>query len=397
MKRIKYLMCVLLLVVATFLLTGSVIYAATTTATIGGRRYSSLQKAVDAARSGQTIVLRRDITLTSPLKFEKSGSYTLHLNRHTIKTKGINYIWVTKGKVTFKKGTVKTANKSGTSILTITDSGSVTIESGTYKGFIQNGIGANKIKNGSLHILKGTFQQNEGFFIIQNFGKLVIDDGTFTNSHRNSYYSLIANLGNCTINGGTFSTCIREVFSTSSLSSGNGDITVINGGIFKRSYRPKYDSSGEYGFYSSGKKLKIKGGTFNIPLYIQGTTVTMTGGTIKAGHPVTVDTGYGGPVGSFKMTGGKIVAKSDFDGKYTSAIEGSNITLTGGNVTGGVTKKEIDEETGTVKSKTYYPVVLKDEYNTNVNVRRGVTLVNKGGGNNVGPVLRSYGGETYPL
>lgn len=64
---------------------------AATVAMIGGKKYSSLQKAFNAAKNKQTIKLMKNVTLKEELTLKRKVSVTLNLNKKKIVSSKFSY------------------------------------------------------------------------------------------------------------------------------------------------------------------------------------------------------------------------------------------------------------------------------------------------------------------
>lgn len=295
MKKVKRLIfiCTICLLMCTCMTT-SVDAGTKTVATIGSKKYSSLQSAVDQVKNGQTIKLKTNIKLKKDIVVKRKGiSFTLDLNKKTLK-EGYYSIEVNKGKVTVKNGKVN----GSTELFKIGKSGKVDIKNGTYNGFlsnegtlnIKNGIFVNKddeypqiINSGKLTITKGTFQSYGN--VVKNTGTAVIKKGTFKNTNKGYGIPVIYNaavnysngkgkitksiLGEMTIQKGNF-TAEQMVI-------GNSGKLIINGG----NYNGSRVQNGLY--YADEKKatITVNGGNFQAEIYDAGKKVTITGGIFE--------------------------------------------------------------------------------------------------------------------
>lgn len=234
-------------------------------AEVNGKSYSSLQAAINAAQDGQTITLLADATEDVAI----SKSITLDLDGKTLTNtnSGKATISVQGGTVTVKNGSVvggtgyynievtkgsnanltladttATAGNTGSSM--IDNWGTLTIESGTYTG------GLNVVKS-------------------EEDSKLTITGGTFTLDYATSGYTgVILVYGDTTISGGEF---IQSLTTTgrwnhpqvvvTGVVEGYTAITRVTGGHFVNKM------SGEGIFRGIGKgtsdNFEVSGGTFN--------------------------------------------------------------------------------------------------------------------------------------
>ena len=199
---------------------GGVLYVSKATVTINGGTFTGNMAASSDKNFGGGVITTDDsnakVTITGGAF---SGNKTEGTN-----SKGGGVIFIKKqGKVTIEGGTFS-ENLSGTaandhttlrhngSVVSIEEgSGSLTITGGTFSGN-QSTRGAVIYANNSnatVIISGGTFTSNlatdevYGGGVIDNLGKLTINDGTFT-SNVGSLGGAIHNRGTATINGGTF-------------------------------------------------------------------------------------------------------------------------------------------------------------------------------------------------
>ena len=190
-------------------------------ASVGGKQYSSLQAAIDAAQAGETVTLLKNVTENVEIAKEKNLTLDLNgciLNGGTGTAKAALY---NLGTITIrdtsedKAGTIKRDDNGTvgeTSYYVIRNQGTMTIESGNvinnsgYKKANSTGsmVGSSLICNGDcdeggkLTIKGGTFTQNN-FIAIKNgaLGVLHVTGGKITSNH-----SAIQNWFEADITGG---------------------------------------------------------------------------------------------------------------------------------------------------------------------------------------------------
>ena len=190
-------------------------------ASVGGKQYSSLQAAIDAAQAGETVTLLKNVTENVEIAKEKNLTLDLNgciLNGGTGTAKAALY---NLGTITIrdtsedKAGTIKRDDNGTvgeTSYYVIRNQGTMTIESGNvinnsgYKKANSTGsmVGSSLICNGDcdeggkLTIKGGTFTQNN-FIAIKNgaLGVLHVTGGKITSNH-----SAIQNWFKADITGG---------------------------------------------------------------------------------------------------------------------------------------------------------------------------------------------------
>lgn len=201
-----------------------------TVARIGSVVYDSLQKAVNAAESGETVTLvkdtKEDITVATK-------SLKLNLNGHTI----TNKIWHT---ITVRIGADLTITGSGTvdnvthATAAVWNEGTVTLNGGTYTRSEENGISSTESGGNSYYALvnHGTMTINDGVKVTQ--------DGHFSSMIENGYYNYSSDDSSngyvfgtnaehptLTIHGGTFEGGLNTV------KNDDGGTLIINGGSFE--------------------------------------------------------------------------------------------------------------------------------------------------------------------
>ena len=204
----------------------------------------ALQKAIDNAAVGETVVLTNDIILTS--RTTVSNVVTIDLNGYSIK-----------GDINDGYGAIYVGTKG---ILTIKDS------SFGKTGCIINTIG-NAIGNyGIVNIYGGTFTGNYALynFCYNNsiYGTSVIYGGTFKDVDGNS--PSVANCGDLTINGGN----IKSIDTTNVLNITGGTIESLYVGV--ADYNPERQSTSISGgnianlevVNESNNEVVVSGGTF---------------------------------------------------------------------------------------------------------------------------------------
>lgn len=160
-------------------------------AEVGGKNYSSLQEAINAAQDGETVTLRTDATEDVTIA---GKNITLDLNGHTLN------------------------GGTGTAKAAILNKGNVTITD-TSAG-----------KTGTIKRDDQGAQGEISYYVIDNNGTMVIDQANVINNSGSKGSSLIRNGGvdtvsSLTINGGTFE---QQNF-IAVKNDGNGELT-INGG-----------------------------------------------------------------------------------------------------------------------------------------------------------------------
>lgn len=125
-------------------------------ATVNGKGYLTLEEAVDAAYSGSTVILFRDITRTDRLNITDKGSIRLDLNGKAITYSGSGSAIVVENTALTISDSTKSegAQINATSGCVQLNSGTLSIEGGTYNSS-SVAIG---VSDGSLSITGGTIQ-----------------------------------------------------------------------------------------------------------------------------------------------------------------------------------------------------------------------------------------------
>lgn len=267
-KRIMLMLSVCAVSAAAF---SAAAYAEGEVAQIGDVKYQTLQQAVNAVDTGETIELIGDLNgenvLTETVQTDKDDNFILDLNGYTID--------VTKN--------------GDTSLYAIDNYGTMTI--------------------------KDDSQEKDGLITargIKNFGTMKITDGTIESRDSNGGGACVWNEGNLFITGGTFKVTGHETEQHSSAipitnSGGKADIT---GGIFESKYA--------YLFSQNGGEMTVSDITLTKPddAAEYWTTVKCYPGSIVTLNNVTIQA---------KNSGGIEVAGG------TAYINDCNITATGEN------------------------------------------------------------------
>ena len=198
--------------------------------------YTSLEAAVEAAEVNDTIVLLKDVTLSSALEISNDDIITLNTNGKTINTLGLDYDAIV---------------NNGT--LTITGSG--IINSGSID-VIWN-MGTLTIDgNCTLH---AESVENEAKCIIYNEGALTVKSGIFDKTGL-ADNPTIDNLGNAslTIYGGTFTGCTIV-----NMCGCTGNVSIKGGTFISDANISNMGNQSMFGYVlDSTGTLTIEGGTF---------------------------------------------------------------------------------------------------------------------------------------
>ncbi|MCD7744597.1 MAG: hypothetical protein LUI13_04810 [Lachnospiraceae bacterium] len=359
MRRIKKMLLPFLLSMVIAVLYGTVSMAdAGTAAQIGETGYASLEAAVAAVQSGETIVLQEDLAYAEVVSVNRSGiSFTLDLNGHTLQFTGSNaYLHIKNGTVTVKNGTI---SNSTDSILKIASAATVKITSGTYTGMTTNA--------GKLTVSGGTFNIAET--------ALALEDGT-----NDLYYyakAIFTNTGTLKISKGTFTTPTCRILT-------NSGTTTISSGTFKCTY-DGFDEQGQLVNIKKGK-LTIKGGTFSAKCAVlsaadSSSTVISGKTTFKTTASyalilVTEKAKVKIKKGSFKLSG-----KNSYSSVILSYSKGT-VSISGGTFTSGGTlvrmggSGKVNISGGTFKTTKKYPMLIAQK--STIKVSGGKFTASKG-------------------
>ena len=249
---------------------------------VGDRTFNSINKAAAYANDGDTIYLTNDVTVNFEQSFPSSKTLTFDLDGHSLIM-------------------TNTLNIGGT----------VTIKDDSGEGSINNLKEDTITNNGTLTIESGTIINDKKVAIV-NKGTLNIDGGLVKSSHTTG----VTNTGTLNINDGTIEGTMALM---------NNGTTVINGG--------KVEGKDNVAINSS-RDLTINGGTVTssvanaIDFGHSGTT-TVNGGTIKStsGVGIYIDR-YSG--GTLNVTGGEIEGSSNGIDSYGGHL----VNISGGHIKG---------------------------------------------------------------
>mgnify|MGYP004684033213 CR=1 FL=1 len=232
-------------------------------AQIGETGYASLQAAIDAAKTGDTVTLladaTEDVTINKNITLDLGGKTLTNTNA------GKATISVTGGTVTVKNGTVIGGTSYYNIEVTKGSNANLTLEGVTATA---GNTGSSMIDNwGTLTIESGDYSGGMNTVKSEEGSTLTINGGTFTCDFGKkwSYTAVILVYGDTTINGGKF---IQKTTNTSSYAkvvmTGKEDgyeaTTKVTGGEFNNE-----KLSGI--FWALGKatpdNFEVSGGTFN--------------------------------------------------------------------------------------------------------------------------------------
>ena len=297
-------------------------------AEVGGKYYASLQKAVDNAGKGETVTLLQDTA--EDIVIPEGAELTLNLNGKTL-TNHEDHTITNKGTLTITGGgTVDNVTHARAAIQN-EPGGNVVLNGGAYTRSKENGQNAEASGGNSYYniVNHGTMEINSGVSVTQN--------GQFSSMIENGWYNGSQNTGKensvLTINGGTFSGGLNTI-----KNDDYGEL-VINDGTF---------TSMAQAAFLNWNVATVNGGTFDaagasngviLNGYIDGTMdqgkLTINGGTFNAGEKTVITTMGGGThSGDIEITGGTLNGSI----VLTDSSEGARLTITQkAKVTGNVT------------------------------------------------------------
>ncbi|MCG4658511.1 InlB B-repeat-containing protein, partial [Flavonifractor plautii] len=297
-------------------------------AEVGGKYYASLQKAVDNAGKGETVTLLQNTA--EDIVIPERAELTLNLNGKTL-TNHEDHTITNKGTLTITGGgTVDNVTHARAAIQN-EPGGNVVLNGGAYTRSKENGQNAEASGGNSYYniVNHGTMEINSGVSVMQN--------GQFSSMIENGWYNGSQNTGKensvLTINGGTFSGGLNTI-----KNDDYGEL-VINDGTF---------TSMSQAAFLNWNVATVNGGTFDaagasngviLNGYIDGTMdqgkLTINGGTFNAGEKTVITTMGGGThSGDIEITGGTLNGSI----VLTDSSEGARLTITQkAKVTGNVT------------------------------------------------------------
>lgn len=205
-------------------------------AKIGEAQYDTLQEAIDKADNGATIVLLRDITVTSTVKFDKAGkNITIDLQSHKITGDKCRALHVIDGTLQINNTTANNGEAVITSTGIATDSSVIRVGDGNHK----QAKGEN-MKSPKLDIAAGVTVKAVCSYGITVFGygeeKLTVNGNVISTAPTNASYDgcAISTVGedkttaNVTINGGTIT-----AENTNAIYMPSGNLLVYSGAIVR--------------------------------------------------------------------------------------------------------------------------------------------------------------------
>lgn len=244
-------------------------------AEVGGKGYSSLQEAINAALGGETVTLLTDATENVTIAGKNitldlggkiltntnAGKATLTIAKGATATVkngsivgGTDFYTIQNNGTATLKDVTATAGNTGSSMLD--NWGTLTIASGTYTGgldTVKNEPNAKlAISGGEFTLTKGTSKGFTG--VVFNYGALEISGGTFIQSDKSAPYGQAQVIhtdksGSATpstiITGGTLKNlCTRSTAWTVRATNAAAGATQVSGGTFNKKVSDSYCADG---------------------------------------------------------------------------------------------------------------------------------------------------------
>jgi len=318
-------------------------------AEVGGRYYASLQKAVDNAGKGETVTLLQDTA--EDIVIPEGAELTLNLNGKTLANHE-NHTITNKGTLTITGGgTVDNVTHARAAIQN-EPGGNVVLNGGAYTRSKENGQNAEASGGNSYYniVNHGTMEINSGVSVTQN--------GQFSSMIENGWYNGSQNTGKensvLTINGGTFSGGLNTIknddygelvindgtfTSMSQAAFLNWNVATVNGGTF--------DAAGTF---NAGEKTVITtmgGGTHSGDIEITGGTlngsIVLTDSSEGARLTITQKAKVTGNVTNSGKADVAITNGATVDGQVSNSADGtmSVVNSTIGSVPEGTTAEKI--------------------------------------------------------
>ena len=257
-------------------------------AKVNGVGYETLEEAIEAAQSGDTITLLDDVTVTSTVVFPAGKSLSLDLNDHTISGSVAGKLIRNEGTLTItgsNGGHIYNTNVAGQSRDAIYNTGTLTVNAPVYIGDadedLTNSCAVNR--GAAVRNYGGTVTINNGYYtnidnangvyayalINDNNGTMTVNDATvYGHNHGN----IANNSGTVNVNGGTFS--VDKTYSNSdyNLYVCETSVTNVTGGTFTSTGNTAAICVDTDDYVSAA--INISGGTFNYNTKFKATSAT---------------------------------------------------------------------------------------------------------------------------
>lgn len=325
----QMLKTMLLTLIFAILLGISGIAAEPSVAVIGKKNYTTLESALAAVKKGQTIKLKKSVTIDHTLELNRNTKYTLDLNGNTLSLRGTS-----EGNVLVKKGTVTVQGGKLNGSILVEKGARLDIRSGTYRQIVNSG---------TTNIYNAKITAKNTAALICKGGKMTVKKGTF----RSNAYCLYLKGGSVQISGGSFR--YYDTKNKSILLGVEKGTLEIAGGSFQNNNCVLYNLGGKVsvkkGTLSSGKVLSV----------INEAVLTISGGTIKCtGNEL-------GECALFCRKGSSTqMKKGTVSGKKTAVILEAGVgkfRLSGGKISN--------------SSRSYPPVLVNEKKSSRVSVKTG--------------------------
>ena len=375
----------------------------------GGVRFDTLAAAFEAAKSGGTITLADDVTVTGASDADAvglTGDVTLDLNGHTVYGNNNNIairaksfeggsLTITNGSIVAMQGTYCTVSAAeaelaleGVALSNVTsygmsvksfDDGVITLTNCTSTS--TNG-GAFAAAGGTINVMSGTYTQsdfydhNSSIFAPSNgTGVINVYGGTFESANYGIY--VFSSGGTLNYYGGDLKvTGEKPAIQADSANGATGSINVSGGSV-----------SGKIGSVATGISVAISGGTFtdldedSISSYlVPGVTLSQSGEVVaNEGTVFTVTKEGGAVVGRYATLsdaiaavpdGGTVALTDDASGDGVAVNSGTNFTLD----LGGHTYTVDGQTVGSPETETNGFQLLKD---STITIKNGAITSSK--------------------
>jgi hypothetical protein len=286
--------------------TASVTYAAKWkvlgAAKIGTTYYDTLQKAIDAAQTGDTVVVLQDMAINVKVKKAGVSDFTVDLNGHTLSVgDSRHYVFdlYSVPSMVITNGTLSSSNASHYCIYYEGDTNAnVTLRDVTITG---EGVGADmQRQGGSLTVDAGTKFETSNYAIKDYKGNVTFNDGCIINA------DVRASVSQMTVTGGWFKGGITDAWP----SPNNSDISITGGSFGNDSNRANVAS----GYIMEGPDAD---GRYSVVRDTAAPVISLEDGELYEGEAtftVTDDSDFTVKVGNLEL-------KPDADGNYALSAE----------------------------------------------------------------------------
>ncbi len=175
--------------------------------TIGGDEYSTLEDAVKAVQDGETIVMRRNVTLSKSAILDIGKTYTLDFSGYTLSGTTSQLLDLRNGTVTLQNGSVTTS-----------------------------GSDAVRVRSAKVNILSGTYTAQ--YSTLNTGGTVVITSGHFVETASVGYGAIYKTGGSLTLAEGSAASATKWINDASdvTITAGSTDTTapVLSAGTVNR-------------------------------------------------------------------------------------------------------------------------------------------------------------------